>query len=94
MTVRHTRGPWEYAHDRVYYAGREIASLLSSAPSGMVREANARLIAAAPEMAEALLKITLLYLPNSLSPLATAQETLAAAQRMATAALKAAGVLP
>ena len=65
MSTKHTQGPWE-AKFRPFSPSYEIgvrapngsldliASLKDSVPQGNEREANARLIAAAPQLLEAL----------------------------------------
>mgnify|MGYP000164353875 CR=1 FL=1 len=90
MTAKYSPGPWEHANDRVYCAGWEIASLLSSAPRGVQREANARLIAAAPKLAEVLKAYLDEDERNEFNRSHDERQRTAAAR----AALKAAGVLP
>lgn len=52
MSTKHTPGPWEWTGLFIEHDGRAIAQLL---PHGQKpNEANARLIAAAPELLEAL----------------------------------------
>ena len=67
MTSKHTPGPWYWSHDYKTCDGRATWSLIGSdgygilscdgeenSPQGLNDGANARLIAAAPELLEAL----------------------------------------
>jgi hypothetical protein len=64
--MKHTKGPWIVSDERESYLGPESGSFEVSGPSGIIcvtdesyapeAEANAHLIAAAPELLEALLQ--------------------------------------
>ena len=58
----HTPGPWGYSEGEIYRGNNPIASVIPSFTAE--DEANARLIAAAPEMLEVLREIEML-MPHS-----------------------------
>jgi len=58
MEAKHTPGPWEWDYSVSIKSGRELVALIYSTPhKNTSLDANARLIAAAPELLEALQKI-------------------------------------
>ncbi len=54
-----TRGPWEWDDDDIWNGEEMVTALIDGYQSADVHEANAKLIAAAPELLEALR--TLIY---------------------------------
>jgi len=69
MTAKHTPGPWSVLHGRRLYifdAQKEIIATITSDPGRnreqeQVDEANARLIAAAPDLLTALRELVAVY---------------------------------
>lgn len=51
---KHTKGPWTVQHTLILGKGLDVCVAKSTAVEKSVNEANARLIAAAPEMLSAL----------------------------------------
>src|SRR4051812_36082664 len=92
----HTPGPWlAEANDSSVFdsEGREVADCLTFPFSGEVAEANARLIAAAPELYEVLREAErqIEYLPNRFEPPANVNQVLT---RIRAALAKAEGRQP
>lgn len=63
MEHKHTQGPWAHRNGRIFAADRENLTIANVARSadGDYSPANARLIAAAPELLEALIKLSNAY---------------------------------
>jgi ADP-ribose pyrophosphatase YjhB (NUDIX family) len=73
MTTKHTRGPWAIAAQRFIMAdpmrdGRQIAAIDPFEFGAEAREANARLIAAAPDLLAALRSVLDLHIAHHNNP--------------------------
>lgn len=70
--AQHTPGPWQYDDNECPWvfdqSGNTVAKIFSSKPDGVFlgdeTKANARLIAAAPELLEALQAMVAMYAPR------------------------------